>query len=178
MRIAGVVFAGGNSRRFGRDKALELFRGVPLIDWALAALGPYVERRFVSGRLYHGHETVVDRPSGGLGPLAGLAGALQAAAGENYTHLLSLPCDTPLIPEALMAALGKRSDGAFLQTCPVIGMWPTQFGGDLERYLAAGGDRSVLAWATKVSIQPLGGFGNITNVNYEADLARIAAAHD
>jgi molybdopterin-guanine dinucleotide biosynthesis protein A len=173
MRIAGVVLAGGNSRRFGRDKALEHFRGVPLIDWSLAALDRHAEQVFVSGRHHSGREVVFDRPAGGLGPLAGLAGALQAASAVNYSHLLTLPCDTPLVPEGLLAALCERSDGAFLQACPVIGIWPTQLGSDLERHIAAGGDRSVQAWATRESLKPVSGFCSIPNINYESDLAKL-----
>lgn len=36
--IAGAVLAGGESRRFGRNKALEVFQGVRLIDRAVANL--------------------------------------------------------------------------------------------------------------------------------------------
>lgn len=36
--IAGAVLAGGESRRFGRNKALELFQGVRLIDRAVTNL--------------------------------------------------------------------------------------------------------------------------------------------
>ena len=36
--LAGLVIAGGRSRRFGRDKALALVGGRPLLAWSLAAL--------------------------------------------------------------------------------------------------------------------------------------------
>lgn len=178
MRIAGVVLAGGQSRRFGRDKAAEPFRGIPLMDWALAGLGAHADLLMVAGRRHPNYETVDDRPMPGLGPLGGLAGSMQAAAAAGYSHLLSLPCDTPCIPEGLLAKLCQQTDGAFLNICPVIGIWPTRFGIGLETYLASGGDKSVRAWATSARIRPLSGFDDIANINYEADLAAISDAND
>ena len=178
MRVAGVVLAGGQSRRFGRDKAVELLRGVPLMDWALSALSPHADLLLIAGRRHATHQTVIDRPMPGLGPLGGLAGSMQVAAAEGCSHLLSLPCDTPRLPDGLLAALCCREDGAFLEKCPVIGIWPTHFGIDLQRYLAAGGDKSVRAWAVSAQIRPLGGFRDIPNINSEADLAAIANAND
>ena len=52
MRLLGVVLAGGQSRRFGRDKALALLDGRPLIDHALAALVG-CDALAVAGRAIH-----------------------------------------------------------------------------------------------------------------------------
>lgn len=45
--IAGAVLAGGESRRFGRNKALEVFRGMRLIDRAVANLATVCEPMMV-----------------------------------------------------------------------------------------------------------------------------------
>lgn len=148
------------------------------MDWALAGLSAHADRLMVAGRRHPTYETVDDRPMPGFGPLGGLAGSMQAAIAAGYSHLLSLPCDTPFIPEGLLAELSELTDGAFMETCPVIGIWPTNLGVDLEKYLAADGQKSVRAWATSARIRPLSGFDDIANINYEADLAAISDAHD
>lgn len=146
-RIAGVVLAGGRSSRFGSDKAEALYRGRRLIDWSIAALEPHCEVLFVSGHAHPDHHGVTDRPEPSMGPLGGLAGAMQAAKAAGFTHLLSLPCDTPELPAGLIERLTQSNEGAYVAGCPVIGLWRTSDGGVLEGWLAAGGARSVRAWA-------------------------------
>lgn len=177
MRIAGVVLAGGQSRRFGSDKAEENFGGRSLLDWSLAALAPHVELLLVSGRPHPRHLTVADRPAAGLGPLGGLAGALAAAQDRQFTHLLSLPCDTPRLPHGLLDALQTHPEGCFAASCPVIGFWPTRLGAELETHLAAGGPRSMRAWTQAAGIMPLDWTGDIPNINSPVDLADLGGAN-
>ncbi|UKK85231.1 molybdenum cofactor guanylyltransferase [Sphingopyxis sp. BSN-002] len=146
-RIAGVVLAGGRSSRFGSDKAEVLYRGRRLIDWSIAALEPHCEVLFVSGHAHPDHHGVSDRPEPGMGPLGGLAGAMQAAKAGGFTHLLSLPCDTPEVRPDLLERLCRSDDGAYIAGCPVIGLWRTSDGGALEDWLTEGRARSVQAWA-------------------------------
>ncbi len=146
-RIAGVVLAGGRSSRFGSDKAEALYRGRRLIDWAIATLEPHCETILVSGRDHPDHPQIDDRPAAGMGPLGGLAGAMQAAKAAGFSHLLSLPCDTPEVSAELIEQLVRSSDGAYVSGCPVIGLWRTQDGDALETWLAEGASRSVRAWA-------------------------------
>lgn len=176
MRIAGVVLAGGRSTRFGSDKAEQLFRGRKLIDWSLDALRPHAEILFIAGRDHPPHARVADRPHPGLGPLGGIAGALAAAQAAGCSHLLSLPCDTPLLPDGLLQELCRHEDGAYAASCPVIGLWPAALASGLERHLAAGGMRAVRGWAETAGIAPLDGFGPIANINSAADLAGLIDA--
>ena len=62
-----------------------------------------------------------------MGPLGGLAGAMQAAKAAGFTHLLSLPCDTPELPAGLIERLTQSNEGAYVAGCPVIvsGCWRT-----------------------------------------------------
>jgi molybdopterin-guanine dinucleotide biosynthesis protein A len=110
------VLAGGRSRRFGRDKALEAFRGRPLLAWSLDALAPHVAALGVGGppaltaRL--GVEAVPDEPGAPDGPLAGVLAGLGWAARRDCVLLATAPCDTPFLPPDLVprlaAALGDR----------------------------------------------------------------------
>ncbi len=81
--IEGFVLAGGSSRRFGRDKALEVHDGLSLVERNAAVLGErYAKVSVVSapGRSYDdlGLTTVFDEWPG-HGPLAGIHAALKLA---------------------------------------------------------------------------------------------------
>lgn len=173
-RIAGVVLAGGRSQRFGRDKAEQLFGDRKLIDWSIAALQPLVGTIFVSGRDYPPYASAPDRPESGMGPLGGIAGAMAVARAASYTHLLSLPCDTPDVSPGLLANLCAAPDSAYLAACPVIGLWPTDQAERLARHLADGGRRSVRAWADAQGATAIDG-EEIANINSVEDLQRLAA---
>ncbi len=104
---AGVVLAGGESRRLGRDKAALSFAGEPLVARAAAKLAALVEPVVIAdrGRRYlEGFRSVTDGP--GAGPLAGLLGAAATLPGRS---LLALACDLPLLPAALLAALAEET---------------------------------------------------------------------
>lgn len=98
----GVVLAGGQSTRMGRDKALLEWHGRPLLERQLDALrASGVDELRVSGDrpAYHG---VVDAQPG-LGPLGGLAGIAEAVAAD--ADLLVIPVDMPLLGTALLRRL-------------------------------------------------------------------------
>lgn len=75
--ILGVVLAGGKSSRFGSDKALAELDGHTLISRAVDALAGWCEYVVVAGRETAPAPTLPDWPAAGMGPLAGLAAALQ-----------------------------------------------------------------------------------------------------
>jgi molybdopterin-guanine dinucleotide biosynthesis protein A len=170
--IAGVVLAGGASSRFGRDKAEEIYAGRKLIDWSIAALTPFCGAVFVSGHAHPARESVPDRPRAGLGPLGGLAGALTAARDAGYERLLSLPCDTPQLPEGLLDRLCRAGGAAFALSCPVIGIWPSIDADRLATWLEDDRPRAVLAWAEAIGAQPIE-TAAIININRVADFVRL-----
>ena len=99
MNLSAVLFAGGESRRMGRDKATLEWQGRPLWEWQiekLRVLQP--EKIFLSARSdLHWRppdmELILDtRPS--RGPLSGLMAALTAIETD---HLLALAVDMPFI---------------------------------------------------------------------------------
>lgn len=98
----GVVLAGGQSRRMGRDKALLTWQGRALIEHQMALLeAAGVDEVRVSGErpAYHGIADVLAH----AGPLAGIAGVAQAITGD--AHLLVIPVDMPLLTPALLSRL-------------------------------------------------------------------------
>lgn len=52
MRWSGAVLAGGRSSRFGRDKALYVYKGKPLIAWVLDSMAGASERLVIANRPY------------------------------------------------------------------------------------------------------------------------------
>ncbi|BBB27047.1 molybdenum cofactor guanylyltransferase MobA [Amphritea japonica] len=102
-RLAGVVLAGGQgSRMGGQDKGLVPFRHAPMISWTLQQVRPAVDHLMIScNRNMHlysrfGETLVSDHEVGYCGPLAGIQAAL-AELDTDFSHLLVLPCDTPLL---------------------------------------------------------------------------------
>lgn len=170
--ILGAVLAGGRASRYGSDKGAARFEGRALIDHALAALDRHCGALVVVGRDWPGVTTVPDRPAPDLGPLGGLAGALHHALAIGAGRVLTLGCDTPQVPEALIADLAARTMPAFLDDLPVIGIWPASLSPMLDTFVATDPRRSVRGWAARCGAAALAA-PPIPNINTPADLDRL-----
>ncbi|MBM4184875.1 MAG: molybdenum cofactor guanylyltransferase [Gemmatimonadetes bacterium] len=112
MAMLGAVLAGGESRRFGSDKAAALVGGRTLVERAattLAEVFPDVVVVSSGAPITTAWPYVADlRP--GEGPLAGIEAALHHAAGRGLEGAFVLACDLPLVDadvvRAVVAALG------------------------------------------------------------------------
>jgi molybdopterin-guanine dinucleotide biosynthesis protein A len=109
--LAAYILAGGQSRRFGEDKAMVVIDGQPqLVRLAddLRSLGCRVSVVTSRPGAYRqlGLRTVVDRRPG-LGPLAGLERALEDAQSPEgaLRWALVLACDTLELPSRWLTAL-------------------------------------------------------------------------
>ncbi|HET7663009.1 MAG TPA: molybdenum cofactor guanylyltransferase [Rhodanobacteraceae bacterium] len=101
-RSIGIVLAGGQSSRMGRDKAMLSWNGRPLIEHQLAALrAAGVDEARVSGH-HPDYDGIADALSH-MGPLSGLAGV--AAELEDDVELLVIPVDMPLLTPSLLQRL-------------------------------------------------------------------------
>jgi molybdopterin-guanine dinucleotide biosynthesis protein A len=96
--VYGLVLAGGQSKRMGRDKALLRVDGETQLSRAVSLLEPLLDRVFVSTRVDQQEEPerkkfdqIVDRYRD-LGPLAGI---LAAMATHPDVGWLVLACDLP-----------------------------------------------------------------------------------
>ncbi|KQN28498.1 hypothetical protein ASF00_10080 [Sphingomonas sp. Leaf34] len=163
--ILGVVLAGGQSSRFGSDKAQAVLDGRALAEHARALLAPHVERAVIAGR----DGTIPDLPSPELGPLGGIAGALDYAAGLGFTSVLTIACDMPRLPDGLLEALARRAS-AYCPDAPVLGHWETRSLGHLLNHIATVPRRSVRGWAEAVGAIPISAGARIPNVNTPQDL--------
>lgn len=171
-RTIGAILAGGASRRFGSDKAVALFNGVPLIDHVAAALWAQTGALLVVGRRHKCLVSVGDHPAPDLGPLGAIAGALRWAKANGYAAVLSAPCDAPLLPRDLLGALA--GDGpAYVADLPVLGWWPATLADHLAGWLTGDQPRAVRRWAEAVGARAVALPSMPANVNTREDLAAL-----
>ena len=197
MTIAGVLLAGGQSRRMGGgDKALRLLGGETILARVIARLRPQVARLVLNANgdparfAGFGLPVVADSVEGFAGPLAGiLAGLDWAAANAPGCELvLSAATDAPFLPADLAARLaaGMAAAGADLacaasrgQPHPVIGLWPVRLREELRHALLAEGVRKVDVWTARYRLAtvdfPAGEVDPFFNANRPEDLAAAEA---
>jgi len=156
MKTTGIILAGGKASRMGGvDKGLALLHGKPLVAHVVERLRPQVDMLMINAnrelesyrRL--GYPVIADLIAGFAGPLAGLHCGMQAAATE---FVVSVPCDSPLLPEDLVSRLADAMAGADLAVArtglrrhPVFCLCRTGLLPDLTRFLESGG-RKVEDW--------------------------------
>lgn len=165
--VAGVLLAGGQSRRMGGgDKALKLLGARPMIAHAAARLAPQTGKLVINanGDLARFAEfnlpVVADSIGGFAGPLAGvLAGmdwAREHAPGARW--IVTAATDTPFFPRDLVArfvaAAGHGEETIALARSgghmhPVFGLWPLALAQDLRGWLTRGENSKVLAWTDR-----------------------------
>jgi molybdopterin-guanine dinucleotide biosynthesis protein A len=153
--ILGAVLAGGQSSRFGSDKAMALLEGRALIDHVILALSSKVDGTIVCGRTYPSLTGVPDRPRPELGPLGGINAALRYAADNGYVKVLTAPCDTPRISQDLLAALLAAPAPVYLSSLPVLGCWPSVLADQLDAHLDQATDLSIRRWSRAIGATAL-----------------------
>ena len=197
--ITGVLLCGGEGRRMGgRDKPLELLRGLPLVDHVHARLAPQVGsillscNRNLERYAAWGEARVVDEVPG-LGPLGGLVSTL---ARVRTAWTFACPGDAPRLADDIVSRLAAAPpaqrvadaggwaggpvyahDGARAQ--PLFLLLPTAARTSLRDYLDAGG-RSVLGWldainACAIDCKEIA--GSFANTNTAADLQALETPH-
>lgn len=173
--VLGVVLAGGQSRRFGSDKALAEFDGQTLLARAVAALSQWCELVVVAGRDEAPARTIADRPGPDMGPLGGLAGGLHFARAHGFAAILTCGVDSLGLPHDLSDTLAPGP--AFVESQPVVGLWPVDALPALEQILTGEGRNSMLAFANAIGARPVQLAMKPANINTPADLAEAEKQH-
>jgi molybdopterin-guanine dinucleotide biosynthesis protein A len=151
--MVAVVLAGGDGRRMGGLKPLRAYGRTTLIERAVSLAETYcgVVGVAVRGadqvRGIGSAELLLDPPTL-AGPMAGLASALNFGRRMGASHVLTLPCDSPLLPADLKDRLAKaltNGGGGRVAVAessgrvhPVCAVWPTNVSADLTAYTQAG----------------------------------------
>ncbi len=199
MNIAGVLLAGGQSRRMGGgDKALRLLGPQTLLDHVIDRVRPQVAALVLNANgdplrfARYGLPVVPDSIADFAGPLAGILAGLDWAAANrpDCALVVSLATDAPFLPADLVARLveGMTDAGAELacaascgQPHPVIGLWPVHLREALREAVVAEGIRKVDLWTARYRLatvpfpDEIGGVDPFFNANRPADLDRAAA---
>ena len=191
--VAGVLLAGGQSRRMGGgDKCLRLLGDRPILAHVLARVRPQVgplllnangdPARFQSFELPI-EEDVVD---GFAGPLAGVLTGLEwtQRTQPECRWLASFACDSPFLPDDLVirmldAVNNDKADMACAasggRSHPVFGLWPVHLAEDLRRAMVDEEIRKVDRWTARyrlVEVEwPTTPFDPFFNTNRPDDLA-------
>lgn len=173
--ILGCVLAGGQSSRFGSDKALAELTGRTLLSRAVETLSGWCEQVVVVGRGEAPAPTLPDWPRAGMGPLGGIAAALHLAADEGYAAVLTCGVDAPLLPDNLPALLNPAP--AYLAAQPVIGLWPASAVPAIETILHGPGKHSMRAFAEALGARPVELAVAPANINTPVDLQAMDTKH-
>jgi molybdenum cofactor guanylyltransferase len=198
----GLVFAGGGSRRMGRDKAAVALGGATLLERAIRTVraaggAPIVLTPPRPAEALLGARAI-DETAGGApgGPLPALAAGLREAArlgppagADTDVPVVALACDLPLVPPALLRVLVDLPgewDAAVPRAGGILQVLAAAYRPAclpvIEAALAAG-DRSIHRWLGGVRLRvleggalaPVGGEGIFANVNTPEDLVRMEA---
>ena len=141
----------------GADKGLIALQGKPLIEHIITALRPQVGDIIINANRNlerygeFGFPVVKDMLGEFFGPLAGMASGMQAS---NTPYIMTVPCDSPFIPDAMADTLSSAlaaaradisvaHDGVRLQ--PVFALIRCELLPELLAYLEAGG-RKIDTW--------------------------------
>ena len=161
-QITGLILAGGRGSRMGHvDKGLQPFRGAPMVMHAIMRLSPQVGTLIINANQnigpYEGFGYPVwpDQMGGFEGPLAGLQTGLSHC---DTDYLVTAPCDSPFLPENLVAMLGDAlaandaelavavtEEGGKRQAHPVFCLMKASVLPGLTAYLQEGG-RKIDTW--------------------------------
>ena len=170
----------------GADKGLELLKGRPLIAWALERIAPQVDELFISAnrnidqyRIF-GYPVLPDASTDFQGPLAGLLRTMTEAA---HPLILSVPCDTPFLPDNLVEILTDALDASgadiAIPICDgrvhrVACLCRRSLLPSLENFLAQGG-RRVGEWQSMLSRVevPFDDEQAFLNINTTDELTRL-----
>lgn len=184
--LAGLVLAGGRSRRMGRDKALLPCDTGTLATRALRALAPMVGELLIAsgtGRsalfqsLHREHYCrIVEDRFPDHGPLAGIHAGFHSS---DVLALLVLACDLPAADtHVLRLLLDPASDGRIVAlrdaagVQPLAALWPRRVLPRLERFLRDGG-RSARVFLARVGLRaidlPPDRTSALLNINTPAD---------
>jgi len=166
--ILGVVLAGGQSTRFGSDKALAELGGRTLLARAVDMLSGWCEYVVVAGRETAPAPCIPDWPRAGMGPLAGIAAGLRLARDEDYASVLTMGVDSVGLPDNLLELLSPAP--AYVESQPVVGHWPVTAVDAIETLLLAEGKHSMLAFAGAIGATAVKIGNKPANINTPADL--------
>lgn len=187
--MTGVILAGGQARRMGgQDKGLIPLAGQPMASHVVQALRPQVQQVLINANRHPadyaqlGCQVIPDPIGEFFGPLAGMLAALEAA---ETPLVLSVPCDSPLLPgdyaqrmlHALQQEQAQIAVAASDRWQPVFALLPKALAGDLRHALAQG-ERKIDRWFQQYRVAVVDfqdAAQMFRNINTPEELAQLEA---
>lgn len=187
MSFVAAILAGGESRRFGADKAFAQLAGRPMLAHVAGALAGADTLAVVGnsrGAALLGAADLHDPSDAVSGPLAGVLAALDWAQSKGAAWLVTAPCDAPLLPPDMAARLiaaaeAARAPAALAATAgglhPLCAAWRPALATVLREHFASGSHPPVRALAPDAAVVAFEDEIMFTNVNTREDIARVLA---
>ena len=153
--IPCVILAGGKGKRMGgKEKALIHLLDRPLLSYVLekisgkvAPIALNINTNFDDFQKF-GYKIIADPIKGHLGPLAGILASLNWAKEINEDWVMTLPCDTPFLPNDLIQSMVEKKNNTPEVDLvvaksrgfnhPVIALWKSDINNRLQNALKEG----------------------------------------
>jgi molybdenum cofactor guanylyltransferase len=180
--LAGVVLAGGASRRMGRDKATVMFSGRTMVETTVDVVHACCTPVFV---IAAPGQPLPDLPAAtilrdevrGVGPLLATGRGLRAAADAGADRAFVCAVDMPLMSTELIEELASHTGADVILPWDgrdhyLAGVYRTALADRIDQLVAAG-ERSMRVLVNTVNTQRIVMAQNpaLTNVNTAAELA-------
>ena len=168
--ILGVILAGGQSRRMGRDKSLIKLNEKTLIEHTIIKVKKFLPNLIIISNenkneiMKYGIDLVNDCLSKNQGPLIGIMTAMKYIKDnkKNFDWIATFPCDTPFFPELLMKKFidNSKSKKSLLyfasskgQRHNIFGLWSLKLYDKLHNDIVNKNSRKVEDWAEQNDVQ-------------------------
>jgi len=168
--ILGVILAGGQSRRMGRDKSFIKLNGKTLIEHTIIKVKKFLPNLIIISNenkneiMKYGIDLVNDCLGKNQGPLIGVMTAMKYIKDnkKNFDWIATFPCDTPFFPELLIKKFidNSKSKKSLLyfasskgQRHNVFGLWSLKLYDKLHNDIVNKNSRKVEDWAEQNDVQ-------------------------
>jgi molybdenum cofactor guanylyltransferase len=110
--VGAIILAGGNSKRFGVDKALYPFKGKPLVQIVIETIKNLTKKIIIITNSPDKLDFLNYKKYNDIIPGAGSLGGLYTGLyHSNHDLNIVLPCDMPFISQECIQFLVKNSNG-------------------------------------------------------------------
>lgn len=171
--VAGVILAGGQSRRMGGgDKCLRPLGDRPILAQIIGRAAPQVGALVLNANgdparfADYGLPVAADVIEGFAGPLAGILTGMDwvAARAPEAKWMASFASDAPFFPQDMVAVMHRAAEreGSNLvcatsngRSHPVFGLWSMALRDDLRKAVVEEGLRKVDLWTARHRLLPV-----------------------
>jgi molybdenum cofactor guanylyltransferase len=190
--ILGVVLAGGQAKRFGKDKSQVKLGNLTLIDHVLSKIvDEFLEILIVSNKdisfMNSDKISLISDYVKNKGPLGGVLSAMKwiEINKKKYKWIATFPSDTPFFNKSIISEFSKKVESndsllyfikANQRRHNIFGLWSLDLIKKLENDLINKGERKVELWANKIGVKTINlkfdQFDPFFNINTLEDLEK------